>query len=248
MIMKTLLLCLVSIFFNINVFVAPQKRTIHLFVALADNAAQGIVPVPAAIGNGQDAARNLYWGARYGIKNYFSKSAAWQKQSCIEQQKSEPVLERCVFIHRSSGVELVAEAYQGPAIGKAITDFMNQLAQPLPSHHKHLSIFVGHNALMDAPISPIAKNFPAASPHATDAMVFACFSARYFQSSIKTAGASPLVLTYGLMAPEAYVVEAAVASWLRNESEILMAQKAAQAYGDYQKIKLSSAKRLFGVP
>lgn len=42
-------------------------RKVHVFVALADNR-QGIAPVPARIGNGQDPANNLYWGARYGIK------------------------------------------------------------------------------------------------------------------------------------------------------------------------------------
>ena len=245
--MRLLIACLLSALFSSDISASFPKRTIHLFVALADNAAQGIVPVPAAIGNGQDGARNLYWGARYGIKNYFSRSDAWQKQSCTEQLKSEHLLERCLFIHRASQVELVAEAYRGPAIGQAITDFMKELAQPLPSGQKHLSIFVGHNGLMDAPLAPIAKNFPTAHSHATDAMVFACFSASYFQSAIKNAGASPVVLTYGLMAPEAYVVEAAVASWLRNESEILMRHSAAQAYAEYQKIKLSSAKRLFGV-
>jgi hypothetical protein len=41
-----------------------EPATIRVFVALADNAAQGILPVPAAIGNGDDAQRNLYWGAR----------------------------------------------------------------------------------------------------------------------------------------------------------------------------------------
>src|SRR5688572_31348119 len=48
-------------------------RTIHIFVALCDNKYQGIVPVPAGIGNGQDPKNNLYWGAGYGLKSFFSK-------------------------------------------------------------------------------------------------------------------------------------------------------------------------------
>ncbi len=40
-------------------------RTIHVFVALADNQNQGIVPVPAALGNGEDPERNLYWGSAF---------------------------------------------------------------------------------------------------------------------------------------------------------------------------------------
>src|SRR5688572_22804615 len=32
----------------------PEAQVIHIFVALCDNKYQGIVPVPAKIGNGQD--------------------------------------------------------------------------------------------------------------------------------------------------------------------------------------------------
>ena len=50
-------------------------KTIHVFVALCDNKYQGIVPVPAKIGNGQDAATNLYWGAAFGVKTFLTKAA-----------------------------------------------------------------------------------------------------------------------------------------------------------------------------
>jgi hypothetical protein len=45
--------------------VRAQKvaRLVHVFVALADNAHQGIVPLPKALGNGDDPGRNPYWGA-----------------------------------------------------------------------------------------------------------------------------------------------------------------------------------------
>ncbi|RZL42005.1 MAG: hypothetical protein EOP00_23985, partial [Pedobacter sp.] len=55
-----------------------NTKTIHVFVALCDNKYQGIVPVPKAIGNGQDPANNLYWGCAYGIKGYFKKSKEWK--------------------------------------------------------------------------------------------------------------------------------------------------------------------------
>src|SRR3712207_6590162 len=48
-------------------------KVIHVLVALCDNENQGIVPVPAFLGNGEDAPRNLYWGAAFGIKTFFSK-------------------------------------------------------------------------------------------------------------------------------------------------------------------------------
>jgi len=48
--------------------------TVHVFVALADNKNQGIVPVPARLGNGQDPANNLYWGAAFGVKTFFKRA------------------------------------------------------------------------------------------------------------------------------------------------------------------------------
>src|SRR5207249_4829544 len=40
-----------------------SAKVIHVVVALCDNQYQGIVPVPALIGNGDNPAKNLYWGA-----------------------------------------------------------------------------------------------------------------------------------------------------------------------------------------
>jgi hypothetical protein len=50
-----------------------SPRIVHVFVALADNQHQGIVPVPAALGNGRDPQRNLYWGAAYGVLRALDK-------------------------------------------------------------------------------------------------------------------------------------------------------------------------------
>ena len=52
-------------------------RTVHVFVALADNRSQGIVPVAAKLGNGEDPERNLYWGSAYGVKTFFARSPDW---------------------------------------------------------------------------------------------------------------------------------------------------------------------------
>ncbi|WP_176700834.1 hypothetical protein [Gilliamella sp. Fer4-1] len=41
-----------------------KAKVIHVLVALCDNKYQKIVPVPKAIGNGQDPKSNLYWGSR----------------------------------------------------------------------------------------------------------------------------------------------------------------------------------------
>src|SRR6201987_3463353 len=104
-----------------------SQRTIHAFVALADNQHQGIVPVPARLGNGLDPAHNLYWGAAAGGKTFFVRSSDWSLVSCSEKPKAE-VLERCVFKHPRHEVYLVADAYRGDAIQQAMMEFFDAAA------------------------------------------------------------------------------------------------------------------------
>jgi hypothetical protein len=101
----------------------PQPaRIAHVIVILADNRYQGIVPVPAAIGNGDDPVHNLYWGAGYGLRTFFERSADWERIGpCRPGQGS--VLERCVFRNRHAKVYVVADAYRGREIKRAVADF-----------------------------------------------------------------------------------------------------------------------------
>src|SRR5215467_537237 len=99
-------------------------RTIHDFVALADNASQRIVPVPAKLGNGEDPEHNLYWGSAFGVKTFFSRSREW-KLLLSGRHPKQDVLERCLFKYRTAKVYLVADAYRGRAIQNAMLDFLN---------------------------------------------------------------------------------------------------------------------------
>jgi hypothetical protein len=98
-----------------------------VFVALADNQNQGIVPVPAKLGNGLDAANNLYWGAAMGVKTFFARSSDWSLVKCGEKPKAE-ILERCVFAYRKAEIYLIADAYRGDAIRQTILDFFDAAA------------------------------------------------------------------------------------------------------------------------
>ena len=97
-------------------------RVVHVLVALCDNENQGIVPVPAFLGNGEDAGRNLYWGAAFGVRTFFGRSANWTRLAEIKNP-SENVLERLVFRHRTQNVYLVADAYRGSKMKATINDF-----------------------------------------------------------------------------------------------------------------------------
>jgi hypothetical protein len=139
----------------------PASRTVHVFVALADNQSQGIIPVPAKIGNGEDPENNLYWGSAYGIKTFFARSADWVRIVCGEKPQAE-ILERCVFKHRATNVYLVADAYRGREIRRAILDFLASAAGDDPETETvsgslklpirggaNLVAYIGHDGLMD---------------------------------------------------------------------------------------------------
>jgi hypothetical protein len=234
-------------------------RTIHVFVPLCDNKHQGIMPVPAALGNGQDPRGNLYWGAMYGLKTYFSKSDEWELISTVKPPKG-PVLERCVFKHRTADVYLVADAYDGREIKHTVVDFLTAAAggnkDTVSVEHNskkrvlrtgggaHLVAYVGHNGLMDFALETYPK---AKDDVRRDAIVLGCKSKPYFGKPLHDAGANALLLTTGLMAPEAYALKSAIDGWIAGESAQEIRLRAAKAYDEYQDCGLAAATRLFAV-
>lgn len=232
-------------------------RTVHVFVALADNQHQGIVPVPAKLGNGEDAERNLYWGSAYGVKTFLSRASDWVRITCGEKPKAE-VLERCVFENRGTHVYLIADAYRGVDIRQAILDFLASAAGDDPESLNlpdasggrklpirgaaNVVVYIGHDGLMDfqLPKFPRKKN----DVH-RDAIILACASKQYFGEAVRASGAHPLLWTTGLMAPEAYTLKAALDGWIRGESGEQIRGRAAAAYDKYQKCGIGAAHRLF---
>jgi hypothetical protein len=230
-------------------------RTVHVFVALADNQHQGIVPVPARLGNGDDPDHNLYWGSAYGIKIFFARSADWLLMNCSAKPKPE-VLERCIFKHRKTNTYLVADAYRGSEIREAILDFFDAAAGASPETvvarpsaerltirgGANLVAYVGHDGLMDfkLPLIPKKKN----EVH-RDAIILACASKQYFAEVLRAGGAYPLVWTTNLMAPEAYTLKSALDGWIGGENGEQIRDRAAEAYDKYQKCGLRAARRLF---
>jgi hypothetical protein len=232
-----------------------SPRTVHVFVALADNQHQGIVPVPARLGNGDDPEHNLYWGSAYGVKTFFARSADWLLVNCSARPKPE-VLERCIFKHRKTGTYMVADAYRGSEIRQAILDFFDAAAGASPetidaaASGERLTIrggsslvaYIGHDGLMDfkLPLIPKKKNETR-----RDAIILACASKQYFAEVLREGGAYPLLWTTNLMAPEAYTLKSALDGWISGESGEQVRDRAAEAYDKYQKCGLRAARRLF---
>jgi hypothetical protein len=227
-------------------------RVIHVLVALCDNVNQGIVPVPAFLGNGDDTVKNLYWGAAFGVRTFFSKSANWQKLAEVQNPK-ENVLQRLVFKHKTQNVYLVADAYRGSKMKETVNDFFSavsgerrenvdaggQKLQVLGS--ADLVAFVGHNGLMDFRLASMPTRHDDAK---RDAVILACASRNYFTRALKETGAEPLLWTSNLMAPEAYILHDAIEGWVRNETPRQVQVRAAAAYAKYQRISQRAAENL----
>ena len=235
---------------------ASGLRVVHAFVALADNEHQGIIPVSAKLGNGEDPERNLYWGSAYGIKTFFTRSPQWRRILCVTKPKRE-ILDRCIFKFREADVYLVADAYRGMEIRQAILDFLDSAAGDgtdsvsLPGGDvtlklpirgaANLVVYIGHDGLMDFQVArfPVQKN----EAH-REAIVLGCASKQFFANPVRASGAFPLLWTTGLMAPEAYTLKSALDGWIAGEGNEQIRDRAAGAYDRYQKCGIRAAHRL----
>ncbi len=229
-----------------------ETKTIHVYVALCDNVNQGIVPVPDFLGNGDDTKNNLYWGAMYGVRTFFSQSKEWKLISKISNPDSV-VLERCVFKYSTGDVYVIADAYRGSRIKDAIVDFFRAAAGEsscsLAVNGKMIGIsgssdlvaYVGHDGLMDFSLDTLTLT-PNTNPK--PAIILACASKSFFNDLLRKCNAYPLLWTTGLMAPEAYTLQAAIEGWIDGKSDAEVRDLAAQAYDRYQKCGFKAANRL----
>jgi hypothetical protein len=229
-------------------------------VVLADNEHQGIVPVPASLGNGLDADRNLYWGARYGLRSFF-RAAGWRVM-WRERPAAGDVLERLLLAGpwKDAPILVLAEAWRGDRMAAALRTSMDWLSGGGPDQGAPgpdgatlafgaaagLVAFVGHDGLMDAPLEAPPAWHPDRGVR--EAVVIACASKAYFAEPLRQAGARPLVWTTGLLAAEAYSLEAALEGWARGEEVGAIRERAAQAYARYQRCSRKAARRLFDLP
>jgi len=121
-------------------------------------------------------------------------------------------------------------------------NYENKTLQLGINGNANLIAYIGHDGLMDFDLD----SYPEKQDEAKrDAIMLACISKRFFADGLRKTGANPLLWTTGLMAPEAYVLHAAVEGWINNEDGERVRQRAAVAYNLYQKCGLKGAQRLF---
>src|SRR5262249_22898314 len=175
-------------------------KLIHILVALCYNEFQGIVPAPARIGNGDDSANNLYWGARFGVKTFFKRAGDW-KLIAETRNPSAEILERLVFKHHNKKLLLVAHAHRCPQVQRCVADFfefsagragetINANSIELYAGGADLVAYVGHDGLMDFSLDSYPQK---ADDRQRDAVMLACVSKRYFAEALRKTGARPLL-------------------------------------------------------
>jgi len=243
-------------------FAAGQPLVAHVVVALCDNIHQGIVPVPAALGDGANPKSNLYWGAMYGVRGWFQRAGAW-KAIPVAASKDPRVLDRVLYRAevtrdgKRGEIFLLAEAWKGESIAEAIRYFLEinrgehvdtvrvGERQLEIGGRAHLVAFVGHNGLMDFPAPTLPRSPAQVAPHAS--VVLACISDSYFTPLLREYS-MPLLMTTGLMAPEAYTLDAAITTWFSGQDTEAVHRAAAGAYARYQRSSERGAMRLFRSP
>ncbi len=214
-----------------------ETKRVRVFVALADNASQGIARVPAKIGNGDDAEANLYWGNSEGFKGIFAHSKSW-KLDKAEPNPLPEIIERRSYKHASKDCVMIAEAWRGKNIRQCLEAF----CKALHDEENDLVAFIGHNGLMDNTI-PVSPSAASATP--PDAIILCCISGRYFETHLQAAKARPVLTTTQLMYPGAFLLRDALDVWLRSGSRAEIRQAAARAYAMNQSISVKAASGVF---
>jgi hypothetical protein len=218
-----------------------SAREIRVVITLADNATQGIIPVPVKIGNGNDLENNLYWGCSEALKPVLKRSPDWKLVSS-EPNVSEVILERCTFEHRATKTRLVADAYRGSAIRQATVDFFGHLTSTRSIDDLPLVAYIGHDGLMDF---ELPENAAQAQSNAREAIVLCCMSEKYFGPRLQRVGAKPLITTQQLMYPGGFILKAALDGWFRSESANAVLGRAVASYALNQKISEKAARGVF---
>lgn len=237
---ETMSKILTILFLAMTCAVQSAPKQVRVFIALCDNKTQGIAPVGAKIGNGDDPDSNLYWGCSDGFGAFFRQSRKW-KVAKAEKDLSQAILRRMTLDHVDGKIHLIAEAYRGSEMKQCLKDFEAAAA----SNQFDLVAYIGHNPLMDFP--------DLEAPHKvegndTEVMVLCCMSEAYFGNRLRALGCKPLLMTRQLMYPGSFLLHAGFEKWKSGGKQTEIRAAAAEAYAKNQKISVRAAMGVFAAP
>lgn len=218
---------------------------VRVYVALCDNASQGIVPVKnPAICDGDVPERNIYWGTRGGLSGFMGTAGFRLIEST--QLETGPIAVRAVWrkrmfasalLHgdgpRSIDVELEGLAYRGREIRSAMLDFVRAVHSDdaAPAGTPHIVAYVGHNYFLDtSDVRDFRDAARGAGAIAKGVVALSCLGDRSIRPYITRERADILVINTNLAYPGAWSLGGAIEALARRASARGVRDSAARAF------------------
>lgn len=207
---------------------AGRPLVLEFFIALCDNDSQGIVPVKnRRICDGDDAARNNYWGVDGGLDRVLRRTTFRKRKAdgSANTDVSNGVLFTEVFSNTQStggrlrslgikkvGVEIRAHVYRGRAIGEAMRAYLTAVAQA--RGNAHVLGYIGHNYLLDVAVQ---KPVRGREPKIVGAFALSCLGTTYIRPRIDHPHSRTLLLNRSLTYPGAWSALGLVQALVKGE-------------------------------
>jgi hypothetical protein len=207
-----------------------QPLRLRVYVALCDNASQGIVPVKnPAICDGDRPDQNIYWGTRGGLFG-FMRNVRFKLRS-RESFEAGPIAERAVWHKRIAGTEVEVEglAYRGREIRSAMLDFVHAVHRREDS--PHLVAYVGHNYFLDTEdVREFAEATRVPGGTAKGVLALSCLGDRHIRPYITRQGAEILLINKNLTYPGAWSIGGIIEAVVRRLPPRAVRDSAARAF------------------
>jgi hypothetical protein len=223
---------------------------VRVYVALCDNASQGIVPVKnPAICDGDVPAHNIYWGTRGGLSG-FARAAGFRR---IESTPlaSGPIAVRTVWRKRvrSIDVELEGLAYRGREIRTAMLDFVRAVHSDDANGASppHVVAYVGHNYFLDtSDVRDFREAARAGGAIAKGIVPLSCLGDQHIRPYITRDRAEILLLNTNLAYPGAWSLGGAIDGLVRRDSARGVRDSAARAFAAGMNKPFGTMRAAFG--
>jgi hypothetical protein len=252
---------------------AGKPLVVQVHVPLCDN--RILACGNTRIGNGDDAAENLYWGTDEGFLGWFHRRGSGWTEVARTAPGGDVVEERvwrrrftpgerwrARGVKRSFDVYVVATAWRGTSVDAGLQAYVDDLYGGRARSVKagdvtlaaggaaHIVAYVGHNRWMDYE----RYDWDAAARHAgtpgaiKGTIAVACKTAEYLDADVPAPARVPLLMTTDFMFAAAGSMEGAVRVFAEGGGFAEMRAAAAQAYAESEQKPVKRVRGLFTGP
>lgn len=231
--------------------------TVTVHVALADHRLSGASP---KFSDGDNPTNNLYWGARYGVEAYLTRSGGW-KRVYADHGDGQRIVRRVVLRRRAGlsrqwqdrgvnqpfDVYLLANAWRGSDTVAAMEEPLREALSGRPVELKVQGAdlefgggstmvgYVGYNRILDQYWDPFA-DLPRERPSRQIGVFYiAPRSAVVLHSQVVKHGLYPVLFPREPIVPEAYLLDGILDAFSEGDLDDGFIEAAAREYARFQK-------------